>query len=69
MAREVRTRPFTVTVQDPEHWDPFWRATAEADTSGGTCQDYVTARLWEVMRAAGQAYVDEHPDLFATGLD
>lgn len=60
---------FTAVVADSDHWPQADRAAAEAacddpDTDLGTCDDWVARRLEEVMRQAGQRFIDENPHLF-----
>lgn len=52
-----------VVVEDPDHWTTEHRAAAEAEP-GGSYEDWVVEPLRAVMAAAGQAYIDAHPDLF-----
>lgn len=56
---------YAVTVEDPDHWTPEHRAQAEADPDGCHYGDWVIGQLDAAMRAAGEQFIREHPDLFA----
>lgn len=53
---------YAVVIADVEHWSPEHRAQAAA---AGGYDDWVFERLDAVMRAAGEQFIREHPDLFA----
>lgn len=63
MSGTSRKLAFSAIIQDTYHWTPEHAAAADED---GTTdyQDWVAARLDAVMRAAGNAFIAEHPDLF-----
>lgn len=67
MAGEMRRLEFAATTLDIQHWHPGWIAAADAVQSGDY-HDWAFDGLIEAMRAAGQAYIDKHPDLFAADL-
>ena len=67
MAGEMRHLQFTATTLDTQHWHPGWIAAADA-TQCGDYHDWIFGQLAKAMRAAGQAFIDAHPDLFACEL-
>ena len=64
MSGDVREVAFWVTTTDYEHWTPEQRAAAEA-AGAGIYSDYAVQLLETAMRAAGQAVIDAHPEMFA----
>jgi len=53
--------PFSVTIRDSQHWTP---ENLEAAKDCTDYDDWAANRLEEVMRAAGQAFVDANPDVY-----
>lgn len=68
MSRTLRTIQWSVLVADPDTWTPAHRDAANASSDGGGYDDWVTDQLTEVMHAAGQRWIAEHPDLIVGDL-
>lgn len=62
MSATSRDLRFGVVVEDTDHWTPEHLAAAEK--AGDGYDDWVAAQLEDVMREAGQDFIDNHPDLF-----
>lgn len=67
MGGTIRNLRFAVTVEDYQHWAPEHLAAAEA-AGIHTYDDWAVDQLEDVMLAAGQRYIDDHPDMFRDGL-
>lgn len=48
-----------------ERWTPEHIAEVRVDPDACSYDGWVSGRLGEVMRASGQEFIDQHPDLFA----
>jgi hypothetical protein len=55
---------FAVVVADSDHWTAEHVAAAQADPGDGY-SDWVAGHVEAQMRAAGNRFIAEHPDLFA----
>jgi len=58
---------YPVVIEDPEHWSEEHLAACAKDTSSESYEEWVTTQLDDVMRAAGEDFIQRHPDLFAYG--
>lgn len=54
---------FAVMVNEPEEWPAEDLEKADEDDAP-TYQDWVADRLKQVMRKAGEEFMDDNPDLF-----
>lgn len=60
-----RAMTFGLTVEDYEHWTAEHLQACEA--AGASSYDgWVFEQLYDVMFAAGNAFIAAHPDLFRT---
>lgn len=64
MSGDVRSLSWAVATADYEHWTAEQRAAAEADPDTRLYSDYAVGLVAEAMRAAGQAVMDAHPEMF-----
>lgn len=65
----ARSLSFEVGIAHHEKWTPEHKAACAAAMEAypeelWTPDDWVTHELTEVMRAAGEAFIGLHPDLF-----
>lgn len=59
---------FTVVVQDTDQWDLDLVEAADEDEDTEMYDQWATARLEEVMRAAADEFITNNPTLFRGGL-
>lgn len=62
MSGSVCRATFSVIVADTQ----FWTESEYRKCLGARVlhDDWAAERLWEAMRLAGQAFIEEHPDLY-----
>lgn len=65
MSRTMLQRTYTFIINDSDRWSTEHRSAAEA--SGEDYDDWAASQLDQVMRAAGNAFIAEKPDLFPLG--
>jgi hypothetical protein len=65
MSATVCRLEYVAAVADPDHWAAEHRAHADAQP-GGSYDDWVVEQLGAAMRAAGDEFIRNHPDLFAS---
>lgn len=64
MSRTFMRMEWSVTVQDPERWDPKTVQAAHDDAETASYEGFAVRGLQDAMAAAGQAYIDAHRDMF-----
>jgi len=62
MSGSVCRATFSIVISDTQFWTvEHYRKCLGAREAH---DDWAAEQLWEAMRAAGQAYIEEHPDLY-----
>lgn len=65
MSKTIRTFSYAVTIEDPGDWPEEIIEAADKDDAD-SYDDFVIARLDSVMREAGNQFIADNPEIFAT---
>jgi len=55
---------WSVVIADSDRWTKAHVDTCHADTTSSSYEDWVVDQLCAVMAKAGQAFIEQHLDLF-----